>query len=221
VPLVLDDVLVNFDAERARLAAGLLRDFARAGQQVLLFTCHDHIARLFKSLKVEVRELPSRGQQPAAAVELVEAAPEPPPAVPELPTTPPARRPRRRFHGPHLVRPPRAVESPARPPSQPVEVDAESEPELMAVAARQTTFEPIVQTLLAPAQPVIVRIVEAPAPAIEPHPEPSPAPRRRMLRQVDESAWNAEEFDGELTDRVARHVVVVEHDEAVNGNGRK
>jgi hypothetical protein len=36
-----------------------LRDFARAGHQLLVFTCHDHIYTLFKSLKVETHRLPS------------------------------------------------------------------------------------------------------------------------------------------------------------------
>ena len=51
LPLVLDDVLVNFDAERAKAAAAVLRDFAAAGHQLLVFTCHEHILKLFKSLK--------------------------------------------------------------------------------------------------------------------------------------------------------------------------
>ena len=59
LPLVLDDVLVNFDAERAKAAAAVLRDFAAAGHQLLVFTCHEHILKLFKSLKVPVSRLPS------------------------------------------------------------------------------------------------------------------------------------------------------------------
>ncbi len=47
LPLVLDDVLVNFDAERAKAAAAVLGDFAAAGHQLLVFTCHEHIAGLF------------------------------------------------------------------------------------------------------------------------------------------------------------------------------
>lgn len=39
LPLVMDDVLVNFDPERARAMAALLGDFARR-HQVLFFTCH-------------------------------------------------------------------------------------------------------------------------------------------------------------------------------------
>jgi uncharacterized protein YhaN len=59
LPLILDDVLVNFDAERAKAAAAVLRDFAAAGHQLLVFTCHEHILKLFKSLKAPVSSLPS------------------------------------------------------------------------------------------------------------------------------------------------------------------
>ncbi|HEY5313038.1 MAG TPA: hypothetical protein VIK18_10985, partial [Pirellulales bacterium] len=59
LPLVLDDVLVNFDTHRAKATAAVLRDFAAGGFQLLVFTCHEHIAQLFKSLKVHTRELPT------------------------------------------------------------------------------------------------------------------------------------------------------------------
>jgi uncharacterized protein YhaN len=59
LPTVLDDVLVNFDASRAKAAAGVLRDFAAEGFQILLFTCHEHVAKIFKNLKVATRELPN------------------------------------------------------------------------------------------------------------------------------------------------------------------
>ena len=62
LPLVLDDVLVNFDAERAKAAAAVLRDFAAAGHQLLVFTCHEHILKLFKSLRVPVSRLPSNAE---------------------------------------------------------------------------------------------------------------------------------------------------------------
>jgi len=62
LPLVLDDVLVNFDATRAKAAAAALRDFARQGHQLLVFTCHEHILKLFKSLKVPISQLPDNSQ---------------------------------------------------------------------------------------------------------------------------------------------------------------
>ncbi|MEX2561332.1 MAG: hypothetical protein WD403_15520, partial [Pirellulales bacterium] len=78
LPLVLDDVLVNFDGRRAKAAAALLRAFAAEGRQVFVFTCHEHVLKLFKSLKVPARRLPANDcadvptvtwQQPAAADE--------------------------------------------------------------------------------------------------------------------------------------------------------
>jgi uncharacterized protein YhaN len=45
LPVVMDDILVNFDAERAARAADAIRDLA-ARHQVLFFTCHRPMARL-------------------------------------------------------------------------------------------------------------------------------------------------------------------------------
>jgi uncharacterized protein YhaN len=81
LPLVFDDVLVNLDAERVRAAAGLFRDFAKDGQQILLFTCHEHIMRIFEKAQTEVRLLPSRHGK---VVEPVAARP-PLPPEPEKP----------------------------------------------------------------------------------------------------------------------------------------
>ena len=58
LPLVLDDVLVNFDAPRAKAAIGVLRDFSRRGHQVLMLTCHEHIAAVCRSSEMDVRRLP-------------------------------------------------------------------------------------------------------------------------------------------------------------------
>lgn len=72
LPLVLDDILVNFDAQRARRAAEVLTAFAQNGYQVLMFTCHDHMRDLFHELGADVRILPhhkdvvERNAQPVA-----------------------------------------------------------------------------------------------------------------------------------------------------------
>ena len=58
MPLIWDDVLVNFDYARAETAAKLLVDFAKAGRQIFLFTCHEHICDLFLKLGVPVNVLP-------------------------------------------------------------------------------------------------------------------------------------------------------------------
>ncbi len=74
LPLVLDDVLVNFDADRAKAAAAVLRDFAAEGHQLLVFTCHEHIHKLFKSLRVPVSQLPSNAEPGPAVIVLEQHA---------------------------------------------------------------------------------------------------------------------------------------------------
>ena len=58
LPMILDDVLVNFDANRVKAAAAVLCELAATGYQLLVFTCHEHIARLFEEIGAEVKELP-------------------------------------------------------------------------------------------------------------------------------------------------------------------
>jgi uncharacterized protein YhaN len=60
LPVVLDDVFVNFDEQRAESAADVLCDFASEGHQVLFFTCHQHLARMFEQRGVTALQLPSR-----------------------------------------------------------------------------------------------------------------------------------------------------------------
>ena len=61
LPLVLDDVLVNFDGDRAIHAARTLKTFAELGHQVMMFTCHEHIVRIFQAIDVQVRQMPPQG----------------------------------------------------------------------------------------------------------------------------------------------------------------
>ncbi|MBL8891416.1 MAG: AAA family ATPase [Planctomycetaceae bacterium] len=58
LPMVLDDVLVNFDEERCHCAATVLAKFAKTGYQVLMFTCHHHIHQTFSRNGVSVQALP-------------------------------------------------------------------------------------------------------------------------------------------------------------------
>ncbi|MCA9233886.1 MAG: AAA family ATPase [Planctomycetales bacterium] len=60
LPMVLDDVLVNCDAGRAKRAADVLTRFAAGGRQVLVFSCHEHIWEMFKALDADCRRLPNR-----------------------------------------------------------------------------------------------------------------------------------------------------------------
>ena len=66
---MLDDVLVIFDAERAQAAAAVFRDFAAAGHQLLIFTCHEHILKLFNSLRAPVSRLPGNAEPGRAVLE--------------------------------------------------------------------------------------------------------------------------------------------------------
>ena len=58
LPVVMDDLFVNFDQERTQAAADCLIELAAEGQQVLFFTCHEHLARMFQQKKVEPLWLP-------------------------------------------------------------------------------------------------------------------------------------------------------------------
>jgi hypothetical protein len=61
LPLVLDDVLVNFDAGRVRATAQVMYEFAKEGHQVILFTCHEHIQQICEEANFTARTLPVRG----------------------------------------------------------------------------------------------------------------------------------------------------------------
>jgi uncharacterized protein YhaN len=88
LPMILDDVFVNFDAGRTKTACSVLREFAKQGHQLLVFTCHEHVWRMFQEIKVDCRRIPNRhGEieeevhdeaQPEPVVAVVESvAPEP------------------------------------------------------------------------------------------------------------------------------------------------
>jgi uncharacterized protein YhaN len=104
LPMVLDDVLVNFDVGRAQLASEVLCDFALAGHQILFFTCHEHIWKMFQEQSSDCRRLPARRGAPVPAPA---KAPPPEPVVLEAPR-PKKRRPRG-------VKPAVVVTAPATP----------------------------------------------------------------------------------------------------------
>jgi uncharacterized protein YhaN len=178
LPLVLDDVLVNFDHQRAKAAAIMLREFAQDGHQVLVFTCHEHIAQLFRSLKADVRQLPDRPGGPVTVFEepeVPEPEPEPEPlkvAVASEPVFEPLleRAATPVAFEPQLVM---AVSLPEEPAYEVLEMEPVSRP---AVAVRPRA-----------------RHAKSPLP---------PPARMRRRRGVTLERWSGEEFEGELTDRV-------------------
>ena len=65
LPLVMDDALVNFDDERARAAARVLVEFVSdqpGERQMLVFTCHAHVAAIFADANATVRSLSDPGR---------------------------------------------------------------------------------------------------------------------------------------------------------------
>ncbi|MEW4455972.1 AAA family ATPase [Bremerella sp. JC817] len=89
LPVILDDVLVNFDSKRSKATANLFREFASEGHQLLIFTCHEHIAAMFQDMGADVRQLPKFTglcrpglidiDQPMPKMELEAPKPEPEP----------------------------------------------------------------------------------------------------------------------------------------------
>ena len=63
LPVVMDDALVNFDDQRARAASRTLVEFMQdrnGDHQMLVLTCHAHVAALFRKAKATVRTLGTR-----------------------------------------------------------------------------------------------------------------------------------------------------------------
>lgn len=58
LPVVMDDLFVNFDEERTDAAMDCLIELAGEGQQILFFTCHQHLAERFQERSVETLWLP-------------------------------------------------------------------------------------------------------------------------------------------------------------------
>jgi uncharacterized protein YhaN len=212
MPLVLDDVLVNFDADRSSRAATVMRDFAAAGHQLLVFTCHEHIARLFKSLDVRVRRLPSHVDL-SGPTELPEATQ----SSDESPASEPVSPKKRRSRTPKAVPEP-VAEMPEPPPVAasaelphvelpPVQPAPPEEPALPAVIIEP---EPVQTKPLPRAVELEAEPVELPEPAIlqaiangDSFQHRADLPHARQIPRSIRHHWNAEEFEGELDDRVA------------------
>ncbi|UUO05046.1 AAA family ATPase [Blastopirellula sp. J2-11] len=98
LPVILDDVMVNFDSKRCKATAEVLMSFANEGHQTLVFTCHEHIMEIFQNLGGDVRVLPQvtgvcrpePARLPApVAEEVVEEVVEPEPIAEEPIIVPP------------------------------------------------------------------------------------------------------------------------------------
>jgi uncharacterized protein YhaN len=87
LPMILDDVFVNFDAGRTKIAVSVLREFAHEGHQLLVFTCHEHVWRMFSEIGSDARRIPNRFQQDHRIAE-TEPAFELPPEPDVEPATP-------------------------------------------------------------------------------------------------------------------------------------
>jgi hypothetical protein len=197
LPLVLDDVLVNFDAVSTKAAAEVLCDFAKGDQQILVFTCHEHIARLFKSLHADVRVLPDNAD-PTARPERLQVEERPAPAEP-------VRKPRKAR--------PEPAPAPATEPKPVVAEEVDEVASAEVIVIDESDLDPLLSAALVPTQPieappeqprVIIHRVDLPQPPS--HPTRAPAARRkqrRTERRVWRNDWSAEEFEGELSDRVA------------------
>jgi hypothetical protein len=136
LPMILDDVFVNFDAGRTKIACRVLRDFAREGHQLLVFTCHEHVWRMFQELKVDARRIPNRHGETEPEIEAQQPEPVPAPvAVEPAPVVAPAPPAPVVEVQPVIVK--QAVEVAIE---EPAELDPEPEPALAEVEYRWDTY---------------------------------------------------------------------------------
>ncbi len=151
LPMILDDVLVNFDNERVRSAAEVLRHFTQSGHQVFVFTCHRHIQEIFAATEAQIVDLahpdtatrhgppqpspepsPQPAKKPATVprpIETVEPGyEEEPKELPQRPTTPKKPSKKRKKMKPDRT-----------PPSEPASTVASEAPATKPVEAKQAT----------------------------------------------------------------------------------
>jgi hypothetical protein len=125
LPIVMDDALVNFDDARARAAARVLVEFVAeqaADRQMIVLTCHEHVARIFHESGAHVRSFtdpdplwgpPAPRSRPVRAIEpaplpqpvVSVAAPEPVPEPPSVEPSPDLWPAEAFFFGPSAARP--------------------------------------------------------------------------------------------------------------------
>ncbi|RIK77478.1 MAG: hypothetical protein DCC68_17210 [Planctomycetota bacterium] len=190
LPVILDDVLVNFDVHRARAAVAALADFARSGHQVFVFTCHEHIEALFRREGADARRLPGCGDSEPRAIETPSAKPavvEAEPRRAKVRRPKPTERPRGIFHKLPVIDWPHSLPIVAPPEPSQVELPPLLDIPAATVEVVQTTpyVEPVVVTpppfVPPPFVPPPVR-AEAPPPLPPPPPEPQPVIRPLVRR---------------------------------------
>lgn len=85
-PLVLDDVFISSDDERAAAVADLLMEVADDGQQIIFFTCQNDVRSLFERRNASIRYLENRpvaAPVPVAVVPAPVRTPAPKPVIAE------------------------------------------------------------------------------------------------------------------------------------------
>lgn len=143
LPMILDDVFVNYDAGRTRTACSVLRDFARQGHQLMVFTCHEHVWQMFKDINVDCRRIPNRHGE----VEELLEAPQPEPIPESLPEPIPAPvvasvEPEPFIPEPEPVPPPAPKPQKVRSQRKPRRVEkVVAEPELIIEETEEVTYE--------------------------------------------------------------------------------
>ncbi|MBX3425471.1 MAG: AAA family ATPase [Pirellulales bacterium] len=152
LPMVLDDVLVNCDAGRARRAAEVLARFAAGGRQVLIFTCHEHIWEMFKAVDADCRRLPLR----RGNVEIATPGPQPAPVPVPVDLSEPVAPPRRRIK----KRKPAAVPEVAEPEVFEAIVPVEAPPAFYDYPFEEQLVE---ETVTVPAAAVVAAPTELPS----------------------------------------------------------
>ena len=69
LPLLLDDVLNDSDEDRLKVAVDILAEYGQK-LQIFFFTCQEHLANLFESRDVQVRDLPGSTRTRTISTEL-------------------------------------------------------------------------------------------------------------------------------------------------------
>ncbi len=203
LPVILDDLLVNFDSARARAAVAVLREFAEAGHQVLLFTCHEHLAQIFQEAGLGVRQLTGERCPPFGAVP--PPAPEPAPVVlPEPALSRPIKLERRR------KRRPETEPTEAYLPVQvlPIELE-ELNPPTTVVHYQADLGDDFVEPPEPQRRvPVAEPVFEQPSPiSLGELPQPRPRPLAEPPRERWRWVWrmrndhDAQDFAGEFSER--------------------